>query len=51
VNNPVNAEGILLQSFQARQQALDQYEQELSRDDLAEHIFPNREQLLLPHTG
>ena len=50
VNNPVNAEGTLLYSLQARQQALDHDENEQLRDDLAEHIFPNREQFLLPYT-
>jgi len=51
VNNPVNAEGTPLYSRQARQQALDRDEHELLRDNLAEHIFPNREQFLLPYTG
>jgi len=45
VNNPVNAEGALLHSLQAQQQALDRDVHELLRDDLAEHIFPNRDQL------
>jgi len=49
VHNPVNAEGTLLYSLQARQQALDRDEHEMLRDDLAEHIFPNRHQFLLPY--
>jgi len=48
VNNSFNAEGTLLYSVEARQQTLDR--DGLLRDDWAEHIFPNREQFLLPYT-
>jgi len=51
VNNFVNAKGTLLCSLQARQNALDRNENELLRDDLAEHIFPNRKQFVLLYIG
>jgi len=47
----VNAEGTLLYSLQARQQALDRDEHDMLRDDLAQHMYPRREIFLHPYVG
>jgi len=47
----VNAEGTLLYSLKARQQALDRDGHDMLRDDLAVHIYPSRELFLHPYVG
>ena len=51
VQGLANAEGTLLHSLAARVQALDENEHEMLREDLTEHIWVDRRDLLQPYVG
>jgi len=51
IADDVKAEGTLLYSSQARQQALDRDEHDMLRDDLAEHRYPRSEIFLHRYVG